>query len=182
MEARLEIQERESGDSIRIWVLIGVIALAALLRLVPHPPNFSPITAMALFAGWSLRRSLPAILVPLAAMLLSDLALGFHAAMPAVYFAIAMVSVLGLNLKSRVSFAAMGGATVLGSVIFFFITNLAVFLQSDLYPQNVQGLLTCFTAAIPFFENSILGDLFYSGLLFWGWSYAENRVPRLRAS
>jgi hypothetical protein len=166
----------------RLTAILSAILVAAILRLVPHPPNFTPIGAMALFSGAYLgRRGAIAFLAPLGALFLSDLVLGFYHGMATVYFSVALIVVLGWLTLQRVSPLRVGGAALLSSVLFFVITNFGMWLSSGFYPHTLAGLETCFVAAIPFFQNTVAGDLFYATLLFGGFKVAELLVPKLRA-
>ena len=165
----------------RLIALLSAIAAAAALRLVPHPPNFTPIGAMALFSGVYFRRHPLALVAPFAAMLLSDAVIGFHSGMPFVYASFALIVVLGWFVVSRISIVPIAAATIASSVLFFVITNLGTWLLSGIYPYSLAGLGACYVAAIPFFQNTLAGDLFYAALLFGGFALAEHVVPQLRA-
>ena len=163
----------------RLLVILSAIVAAAALRLVPHPPNFTPIAAMALFGGAYLGRRWLAFAAPLGALLLSDLVLGFYAGMWVQYFAAALIVLLGWVALKRVTPLRVGGAAVAASVLFFALTNFGVWLTSGMYPQTFAGLAACYVAAIPFFQNTIAGDLFYSALLFGGFALLERAVPAI---
>lgn len=178
----------------RTATVTGMIVLAALARLLPHPPNFTPIESMALFAGaWFARRHL-AIIVPIAAMVLSDLVLGalrgglyaehlFSAAHIAVYACILLCSVAGFALRGRVTGGRVMGGSLAGAVIFFVVTNFAVWLTASAMPGHsacATGLLPCYVAAIPFFQWTLLGALFWSAVLFGGYEILRRRWPALR--
>jgi len=165
----------------RLIALLCAIAAAAALRLVPHPPNFSPIDAMALFSGAYVGRRALAFAAPLAALLLSDLVLGFYPGMNFVYASVALLVVIGWTLSQHRTFLRVGAAAIAGSVAFFVITNFGMWLFSGIYPVTTAGLAACYVAAIPFFQNTVAGDLFYSAILFGGFAIAERLVPRLRA-
>ena len=166
----------------RLIALLSAIAAAAALRLVPHPPNFSPIDAMALFSGAYLgRRGAIAFAAPLGALFLSDLVLGFYRGMPTVYFSVALIVVIGWLALRQVSPLRVGAAAILSSVLFFAITNFGMWLSSGFYPRTLAGLEACYVAAIPFFQNTLAGDLFYATLLFGGFKVAELLMPQLRA-
>jgi|SRR5438270_3419421 len=165
----------------RILALLSAIVLAAALRLVPHPPNFTPIGAMALFSGAYLGRRSLAFVAPLGALLLSDLVLGFYHGQLTVYFSVALVVVIGMAALRRVSPVRVGVAAIASSVLFFIITNFGMWMFSGIYPRTVAGLSACYVAAIPFFQNTLAGDLFYATLLFGGFRIAELMMPRLRA-
>ena len=171
-------------------LLIGMIVLAALSRLLPHPPNFSPVEAVALFGGAYFARRSTAIWVPLAAMFLSDIALGLinggiyseyflSAGFLLVYLCIALSTVLGFGLRGSVSAGRVIGYSLLGSVLFFLVTNFGVWLGSGMYPQTAAGLLATYVAGLPFFQNTVLGTLFYSTLLFGTFAWLRQRNPGL---
>ena len=166
----------------RLAAIFAAILIAAVLRLVPHPPNFTPIGAMALFSGAYLgRKGVIAFAAPLGALLLSDLVLGFYRGMPTVYFSVALVVIIGWLSLQRLSPLRIGAAAIASSVLFFVVTNFGMWLSSGFYPRTLAGLEACYIAAIPFFQNTVAGDLFYATLLFGGWKIAETLMPRLRA-
>ena len=169
-----------TSNQARLTALLSAIVAAAALRLVPHPPNFSPIDAMALFSGAYLGRRAIAFVAPLAALLLSDLVLGFYHGVATVYATVALIVVIGWWLSSRPTPLRIGAAAIASSVTFFVITNFGMWLFSGFYPVTFPGLVACYTAAIPFFQNTVAGDLFYSVLLFGGFALAQHLVPRLR--
>jgi len=164
----------------RLLAILSAIAAAAALRLVPHPPNFTPIGAMALFSAAQLGRKPIAFAAPLGAMLLSDLVLGFYSGMWVQYAAVALIVVLGWAALQRVTLLRVGGAAIASSILFFLVTNFGIWLLGGVYPLTAAGLAACFAAAIPFFQNTLAGDLFYSGLLFGGFALLERSVPALR--
>ncbi|HEV8601090.1 MAG TPA: DUF6580 family putative transport protein [Patescibacteria group bacterium] len=143
------------------------ILLGALLRVVPHSANFAPIAAMALFGGVYLSKK-QALLVPLAAMVISDFFIGFDSLQSrlAVYGSFILIGALGLLIRNRKNIATVLGGTVLGSVLFFLITNLVYLYPSKMYPHTFAGQIASYTNAIPFFRNTLFGDLFYVAVLF----------------
>jgi hypothetical protein len=175
------MQRRMSTNSPRLFTLLSAILLAAALRLVPHPPNFSPIDAMALFSGAHLGRRALAFAAPLAALLLSDALLGFYSGMEFQYLSVALIVLVGALALSRLSVVRLGGAALASSVLFFAVTNFGTWLVSGMYPHTLAGLSACYAAAVPFFRNTLAGDLFYSALLFGGFAVMAHFVPRLRA-
>ena len=172
-----------TANHARLLALLAAIVAAAALRLVPHPPNFTPIGAMALFSGAYLgRRGAISLVAPLSALFLSDLVLGFYRGMPTVYFSVALIVIIGWMALKRVSPIRVGGAAIASSVLFFVITNFGMWLFSGIYPLTMAGLAACYVAAIPFFQNTLAGDLFFSGLLFGGFALLERALPALRLS
>jgi hypothetical protein len=164
----------------RLIALLSAIVAAAALRLVPHPPNVAPIAAMALFSGAKFGRRPLAFAAPLGAMVLSDALLGFYSGFWVTYLAIALIVLLGGIALSRISVLRLAGAAVASSVLFFMVSNFGTWALSGMYPLTAGGLAACYVAAIPFFQNTVAGDLFYSGLLFGGFALLERAVPRLR--
>ncbi len=164
----------------RILAILFAILVAAVLRLVPHPPNFTPIGAMALFSGAYLGRRAIAFAAPLGALLLSDLVLGFYHGQATIYFSVALIVMIGMVALSRVSPFRVGAAAIFSSVLFFVITNFGMWLFSGFYPRTLAGFEACYVAAIPFFQNTVAGDLFYATLLFGGFKVAELLLPKLR--
>ncbi|HSX57643.1 MAG TPA: DUF6580 family putative transport protein [Candidatus Saccharimonadales bacterium] len=160
--------------------LIFVLA-AAILRVLPHAPNFAPIGAMALFSGSYLNKK-TAFALPLAAMVLSDLFIGFDswASRLTVYGAFAAITLIGFWLRSRRSVGNIILASLCASVLFFIITNFGVWAFGSLYPRTAEGLVACFTAAIPFFRNTLFGDLVYTGVFFGGYALVKNLASRKR--
>lgn len=153
-------------DKTSTRVTLALIALGALSRLLPHPPNVTPLAAMALLGGARLPKRL-ALLAPLAALFLSDLVLGLHSTIPFVYGCFLATAWLGITLLSENRGATrVGAACLASSLLFFIVTNFGVWLLSGMYPHSAPGLAACYTAAIPFFRNSILGDLGFTAILF----------------
>ena len=170
-----------TANNSRIVALLSAILVAAVLRLVPHPPNFTPIGAMALFSGAYLGRRALAFVAPLGAMLLSDALLGFYSGFWVTYLAIGLIVLIGWLALSRVSPLRVGAAAVASSITFFLVSNFGTWAQSGMYPHTGAGLAACYVAAIPFFQNTLAGDLFYATLLFGGFRIAELLIPRISA-
>jgi hypothetical protein len=180
--------------------LIALVLLAALSRLIPHEPNFAPIAGMALFGAANFRNRWLAFLVPLAAMFVSDLALGwavhlgvydggwmastkgFHMGSIVIYATFAVITAMGLVLRRSHSIPLLAGMTLTGSLTFFVVTNFAVWAlgEGNLYPRTLDGLVTCYVQAIPFFHKTLAGDVFYVTLLFGCFALAERYYPSLR--
>jgi hypothetical protein len=173
-------------------MLAALILVAALSRVLPHPPNFSPVEAVALFGGAYFASRHWALLVPLAAMFLSDLVLakingGAYATwfgnggIALVYLCVALGVVLGYGLRGKVSGGRVLGYSLLGSVLFFVVTNFGAWLFEPMYAKTPAGLIAAYAAGIPFFQWTVLGTLFYSAVLFGGFALLRSRVPALRA-
>lgn len=154
----------------------SVIFVGAFFRLLPHPPNFTPIAAMALFGGAYLDNKKLSFILPLSMMFLSDLILGFHVLMPVVYLAFIMTVFLGIQLRRNLNSKSVLLGAIASSVLFFVITNLGVWVMGTLYPRTFGGLIDCYVMAIPFFRNAILGDMIYAAVLFGGFKICEKVV------
>ncbi|MGH2403238.1 MAG: DUF6580 family putative transport protein [bacterium] len=165
---------------LRMIALIGIVLAAAASRLLPHPPNFTPIAAMALFGGAYFADRRLAFLVPLLGMFLSDLILGLHRLLPVVYACFALIVCLGFWLRGRKSVLRIAGAALAGSILFFVVTNFGVWAMGSLYPKSLDGLLAAYVAAIPFFRNTLAGDVLYTAALFGGFALLESVVGALR--
>lgn len=159
----------------RFAVLTAMVFAGTAARLIPHPPNFSPIAAMALFGGATFASKRAAFLVPLLAVFLSNVVLGFQTITPVVYGGFALITCLGFWVRRRQTAWRLAGASVAAAVLFFVVTNLGVWMLGDWYPRTWSGLAECYIAAIPFFRNTLLSNLFYSAVLFGGLTLAERR-------
>ena len=173
-------------------VLVALIIVAALTRVLPHPPNFSPIAAIALFGGAYFAARAWAVLVPLAGLLISDLVLasvngGLYAGwfggsgIWVVYGCIALTTAMGFGLRGKVTGASVLGYSLAGSALFFLVTNFAAWLGNPMYPRTAAGLAASYVAGIPFLQWSVLGTLFYAAALFGGFALLRRRLPVLRA-
>lgn len=154
-----------------------VVLMAVLMRFLPHPANVAPIAAMALFGGAYLNKKY-AFFLPVAVMLISDLFLGFHKTMPFVYGSFLIASVIGIKLKNKVKIKPVLGASLLSSIIFYVVTNFGVWLTSGMYEMTFLGLIKCYVLAIPFFRNTLAGDLFYTVMMFGGYEMVLKLVKK----
>ena len=139
----------------KLHFVITIIVIAILSRLIPHPPNFTPITAIALFSIINFKNKYIGLSIPIVCLLISDLIIGISLINLFVYLSFILISGVGyifgkINLKS----------ILLSSLIFFIITNFGVWLIG--YPNTLEGFIACYVAALPFFGWTITGDLFYS--------------------
>ncbi len=166
--------------NLRFTTITGMILIAALTRFIPHPPNFTPLLAIALFGGAAFSDKKYAFFVPIAAMLLSDLFLSFHSTMIAVYLCFIATVFIGFALRQKKSVARIGTASLLASLMFYIVTNFGVWMAYPMYPKNLAGLMLSYEMAIPFFSNTILSGLIYSTVLFGGLALAENLNPKIK--
>jgi hypothetical protein len=166
------------------WIL-GLIALGALSRLIPHPHNFTPIAALGLFAAAYIRPVKLAWLAPFLALWISDLLImnTLYADLygefrwfghPFVFAGFFLIFLLGTFLK-KITALRLGAFSLTSSAVFFLVSNFGVWLGSAVYPQNISGLLACYTAGLPFFGNTIAGDLVYVSLLFGAYHWVAAR-------
>ena len=150
-----------------------MILAAVLIRVLPHPANFTPLTALALFSGAVLSPGL-ALTVPVAAMIASDLVLGAHPLFWLTWGCFVLTVPIGFWVRRRSGIFRIAAGTLAGSLFFFILTNLGVFLFQDMYPKNSAGLAECYAMALPFFRNSFLGDIFYAAVFFGVWNLAAK--------
>jgi hypothetical protein len=163
----------------RFWLAFALVAFGVILRVAPHPWNFAPVGAIALFAGAHFERRSFGILVPLLTMFLGDLFIGLHSLMPVIYATYALIAVFGILLRERRhSTAAVGGSVLAASVIFYIITNSAVWMMGTTYAKTTTGLVKCYVAAIPFFGNTLVSDALFTAILFGAFATVERRMPR----
>ncbi len=169
----------------RLKVILGLIILALLSRVLPHEPNFVPLAAIALFAGTYIQNRQWAVLLPISLLLISDLFLeifsgnGFHSTMVFVYCSLGLIASIGFWLRDRVKGQTIVIASLTGSLLFYIITNLGVWLVDGMYPMSSSGLFECYVAAIPFFRGTLMGDLFYNLLLFGAFAAIRWRFPAM---
>ena len=155
-----------------------MILLAASTRLLPHLPNLTPIGAIALFSGAKLK-GINRYLLPIVIMILTDAVIGFHNTMVFVYGSFLIITLLGTVLNRKMSFLRVFGSVLAASVIFFLITNFGSWLVGPMYPKTIAGLEQAYLMGIPFFRNTLLGDLIYVPVLFYGYNFISNKVMRL---
>jgi len=154
--------------SLKFVIAVFFVIAGAGLRIVPHAPNFAPIAAIALFSGVYFSKKI-ALAIPVLAMLVSDIFLGFYdpKIMLFVYGSFVLCAILGFWLKNNKSWHTIGGGVFFSSALFFLVTNFAVWVFSPWYAKTFTGLVQCYVMALPFFRNSLLADAFY-GFMFFG--------------
>ena len=162
----------------RLTVLASLVLFAVVSRLLPHPDNVTAVGGLAIFAGAMFRDWRIALGLPLAALFLSDLAIGLHSHVPVVYASFAVSVLLGRWLATTRTVPGVVGATLLGAVQFFVVTNFACWV--GFYPHTLEGLAECYVLAVPFFRNSLAGDFLSVGVLFGVVWVAEAAAPALR--
>ena len=175
----IEKSERESL-LLRTLLIFTMIILAAALRLAPHPWNFTPVGAIALFSGAMVRDRRVAFLFPLLVMFATDAIIGFNRLSLLVYASFLFSVLIGRLLNQKRDLLRISGATFLGSLQFFLITNFGVWAFLGSYPRNGAGLAACYLAGAPLFWNTLAGDAVYTAFLFGAFFLAEHLAPRLR--
>ncbi len=164
----------------QIVTISAIIFTLALFRLLPHWPNVSPVAAMALFGGAFYADKRLAFIVPFVALFLSDLILGLHGSMVFVYAGFALTVAIGFMLRNRVTVIDTAFAVMASSGLFFLLTNFGAWLTSSLYAKTAEGLMQAFVAGIPFFQNSLLGNLVYTALIFGGYVFLRKNISVLK--
>jgi hypothetical protein len=177
----MENSEKETVV-LRAILIFAMTGLAAALRLAPHPWNFTPVGAIALFSGAMVRDRRVAFLFPVLVMFATDLIIGFNKLSPLVYACLLLSVLIGRFLNQKRNLPRIGGATFLGALQFFLITNFGVWAFLHSYPRTGAGLAACYLAGVPLFWNMLAGDVVYVTLLFGGFFLAERLAPRLRLS
>lgn len=185
--------EKKKNLHLRFGVISLMVLLAAFSRLLPHPPNFAPIGAMALFGAAYFSQRYLSFLIPIVSMWLSDLVLNnvvysqyfshfvwFYQGCYWTYGAFILIGLIGFVALKRIKIQNLILASLLASVIFFIVSNFGVWISTNMYPKNFGGLTACYTAGLPFFKNTLMGDLVYTGVLFGAFEFAQRRIPALK--
>lgn len=160
----------------RFLLALSLIVIGVSSRLAFHEPNFTPVLAIALFAGAMIVDKRLAFIIPIAAMLIADFIIGFggFGITLSVYLSFAIAVAIGFWIGSSPSVLKIAGATLVGSIVFFLLTNLTVWLFWGLYPMDFSGLIQCYAAALPFFRNSLLGNAVFTGAFFGAYYLADR--------
>ena len=162
-----------------IITFLFISVILALGRLIPHPPNFTPILATAIYTPYIINDKWIAMLIPLSAMFIVDIIIGFHPYMLWVYGAIGLSTLISnWSMRFNKKYIQLGVMAILSSILFFIITNFAVWAIWDYYPKTIDGLIICYIKAIPFFQNTLLGTIIYTAIITLtiqkGMKYANN--------
>lgn len=162
--------------NIKFLSVAALIVIASISRLLPHPPNFTPILSMALFGGVMFENKKIAFLFPLIAMLLSDAIIGFHSGMLTVYLTLAVIAFIGSTMIKKSSVMNIVLTSILSSILFFVTTNFSSWLMWNMYPKTLSGLLLAYEAGIPFYTNTLISTLLFSGVLFGVFGLLDTKV------
>ena len=179
--------------TLRFGVISVIIILAAMSRLIPHPANFTPIGGMALFGAAYYSKRYWVFIIPLVSMWLADLVLNnvvyaryfdhfvwFYQGCYWTYGAFILIGLIGIVTLKKTRVQNIILASLLASIVFFLVSNYGVWASATMYPKDFSGLITCYTAGLPFFKNTLLGDLVYTGVLFGAFEFAQRRIPALQ--
>ncbi|MDX5320241.1 MAG: hypothetical protein LPK45_04100 [Bacteroidota bacterium] len=171
-------------------VLILLVLAAAFSRLIPHAPNVTPLGAIALFGAAYFSRKWMAFLVPALAMFISSLYINnvvftadsfvwFDVNFPAQVLSFALIGWMGMSTLKEVKGKSLLFSSISASLIFFIVSNFSTWLTDGMYPMTAGGLITCYEMAIPYFWNTLLGDAFYTGVIFGAFALIRRQVPTL---
>jgi hypothetical protein len=172
---KMQIKKLGSNNKTGIMVALILIAIAIFSRLIPHPANFAPIAAVAIFGGAVLPRKL-ALSLPLVAMILSDFVIGLH---PLIFFtwgSFALIALISSYKFKNITLYNVVGGSIGASVLFYLVTNFAVWTEGRLYQLTFSGLMQCYYNALPFFRNTLLGDMVFTSSLFGLYAFSQLLV------
>jgi hypothetical protein len=171
--------DKNTDLKLKLILALALIILAVSARLLPHPANFAPIAGIALFAGAILPLRW-ALTLPLAAMIASDLVIGLHSLVFLTWGIFVLIVILGKHFIKKIKPTSVIATSIGASILFYLVTNFAVWAEGRMYPMSWAGLVECYYMALPFFRNTLLGDLFYSGMLFsayvMAYKFAKTRL------
>jgi len=176
----------------RFWILTIIVMVVAALRVILiEIPNAAPIAAIALFGGAYFTNKKMAFIIPALALLFSDIILeitfqagmqpypGFYGMMAVVYASFLLIVLIGFYLRKRIKPGPIVISALAASVLFFLITNFAVWVMGGTYPMTFTGLIICYEAGIPFFKNTLISNLLFTAVLFGGFEFVKSRFPVL---
>jgi hypothetical protein len=179
--------------TLRFGVISVIILLAAMSRLAPHPANFAPIGGMALFGAAYYSKRYWVFIIPIVSMWLVDLVLNnvvyaryfdhfvwFYQGCYWTYGAFILIGLIGIVTLKKIRVQNLILTSLLASIVFFLLSNFGVWASTNMYPKNFSGLIACYAAGLPFFKNTVMGDLVYTGVLFGAFEFAQRRIPVLQ--
>ncbi|MCX6759121.1 MAG: hypothetical protein NT012_00910 [Candidatus Nealsonbacteria bacterium] len=164
----------KKGKILEFSIALFLILIGVSLRFLPHPPNFSPVIAISLFGGVYFSKRI-AFILPILIMLISDIFIGYYeiGLMASVYGSFVLCVFLGSWLKEHKKWQTILGSSILSALIFFILTNFAVWAFTPWYAKTFSGIIQCYLMALPFFKNTLLGNFFYVAVLFGTYEIAE---------
>tara|TARA_A100001011_G_C14310435_1_gene845307 strand:- start:3411 stop:3929 length:519 start_codon:yes stop_codon:yes gene_type:complete len=158
------------------YINISIVLILIFSRLIPHPPNFTPVIAVAVLSNYFFKNIYISLSVLFLSLFLSDLLIGLYTNMLLVYFAIFVVAVIFFKNFKLVNYKNLFFASLIGSLVFFLISNFGVWLLGSLYEKNLEGLVECYILAIPFFKNTFLSTIFYTYLTFFCLDFLKKKI------
>lgn len=178
---------------IQSLVVSLLIIILAFSRLIPHIPNFSPLGAICLFGAANFHRKWQAFFIPIFATWISDLYLNnyiynqgqedfiwFYQGFYWQYMSYVIIALLGLILfKSKINASKILGGAIGASLLFFFISNFGVWTIGGMYPKSFFGLINCYIAGLPFIKGTLIGNLFYTPIMFYSYFMLQDKFPIL---
>jgi hypothetical protein len=186
-------KENLSKINLRFFVLVSLILVAAFSRLIPHVFNFSSLSAIGLFGAAQFSKKWQAFLIPIAACWISDLFIinvlynqdygsftWFYRGFYWQYGSYALITFTGLFIFEKINTQRVLLGVLTSTIIFFLVTNFGCFPGNPAYPQNFDGLMSCYAAGLPFLEGTFLGTLFYSAVLFGTFAMLQQRFAVLK--
>lgn len=181
--------------NLRFGVLVSFIVVAAFSRIIPHMANFSPLGVMGLFGAAHFQKKWQAFAIPILATWVSDLFINnviygqyyprfvwFYGGFYWQYGSYLLITLVGILILKKVTATRIVVGAVAASAIFFLVSNFGCWIGNAVYPQTPGGLLSCYAAGLPFLKGTLLGDLFYTGVLFGGFAWAQKQWPVLKAA
>jgi hypothetical protein len=170
-----------SKDFVQVLIVGALITFAIISRMMPHPANFAPIAAVAIFGGAILPRKL-ALTLPLLVMVISDLVIGLHPLIIFTWGSFIAIALLSSVYLKKITPKAIVGGSIVASILFYLVTNFGVWIEGRLYVRTFSGLMESYFNALPFFRNTLLGDLIYTGMLFGAYALVQHFVLSNRTS
>ena len=158
---------------------LGLVVIGVFSRFIFHFENFTPVLAIALFAGAYLPKR-QALIVPLSLFIIADAFIGFHSLIAFTWGSMALIAIIGMSLKGKKSWTKTAAGSLAGALTFFIITNFGVWALFDTYPKSLTGLIECYTMAIPFFRNTLISTFLYTFVLFGGYELLSVRLRGTR--
>tara|TARA_Y100000590_G_scaffold213372_1_gene241794 strand:- start:60892 stop:61410 length:519 start_codon:yes stop_codon:yes gene_type:complete len=158
------------------YINILMVFILIFSRLIPHPPNFTPIIAVAILSHYFFKNIYMSFSVLFVSLFISDLIIGLYTNMILVYFSIFIIAYIFFKNFKMVNYKNLFIAGLIGSLIFFLISNFGVWLLGSLYEKNFSGLINCYVLAIPFFKNTFLSTIFYSYLTFFSLDFLKKKI------
>ena len=146
---------------------ISLILILAFARLIPHPPNFTPIIAVAIMSSYFFRNIYLSFVVIIISMLLADIFIGFYGHIFFVYLSLLLITAVFTQIGRTIKIGNLFIFGFFGSLIFYLVSNFGVWALSGMYEQNLVGLVECYILALPFFTNTFLSTIFFSYAVFF---------------